>query len=160
MLEIGCAAGPNLRLLRKNLPKATLVGIDINKKCVSAGNYYFQSVNDLNSHLYAKSTDSINFFPDNSFDICFTQGCLLLLPPNKIYQALSDIIKLSRKGMILQEFYKEGATAGFFDEGRWVYDYKYLINKISPKAKIEMYKSSFEVGSWVNYGRIIKVELF
>ena len=41
VLEIGCAAGPNLRLIREKLPNVRLCGIDINKQAIKVANNYF-----------------------------------------------------------------------------------------------------------------------
>ena len=157
VLEIGCAAGPNLRLLREKLPEAKLTGVDINKKCIERGNRYFQSVNDNNATLYPKSTDQLEFFKDKTFDIVCTQGVLLLLPPNKIRKAIADIVRLSKKGIILHEYNKDNATDGFFDNGRWVYDYPAILREFLNNPTIEISSSSFEGGSWTTYGRIIRI---
>ena len=159
VLEVGRAAGPNLRLLRSQLPKANLMGCDINPKCISTGNSFFSSKGDTRTKLYKKSTDQLDFFKNKSIDVVFTQGCLLLLPPGKIYSTLENLVGLSKKGLILHELHKDGAANGYFDEGRWGYDYVQLIKKISPRCRIELYDSTFKGGSWETYGKIIKITL-
>ena len=157
ILEIGCAAGPNLRLLRENLPKTELTGIDINKKCVDIGNKYFQSKSDYNCKLFNKSTDQLSFFKDKSFDVVCSQAVFIFLPPDKIEKAIFDITRLSRKGLVLHEYYKKEANKGYFDEGCWVYDYPAILNKFLDNPKIQISSSSFKGGSWDTFGRIIKV---
>ena len=157
VLEVGCAAAPNLRLLRQKLPKAKLIGCDINPKCISTGNDYFRSVGDPNAMLYVKSTDQLTFFEKQSIDIVFTQACLLLLPPSKIYSTLKNLFQLSKKGLILHELHMEGAVNGYFADGRWVYDYVNLIKRISPNYRIEFFDTTFEEGAWIPYGKIMKI---
>jgi predicted O-methyltransferase YrrM len=53
-MEIGCAAGANLMLLRQWLNLIRLVGIDINQKAVKISNDYFQSVGDDKTTCFVK----------------------------------------------------------------------------------------------------------
>lgn len=159
VFELGCAAGPNLRLLRSKLPQANLSGSDINHHCVATGNKFFTSNGDLKSHLYHKSSDQLDFIEDKTIDVSFTQGCLLLLPPSKISSTLEELFRISRKGLVLHEYHNGDAVKGYFDEGRWVYNYVRLIQDICPHAKTEIFASSFRGGSWDTYGKIIKITL-
>ena len=159
VLEIGCAAGPNLRRLREKLPSIQLVGIDINKQAISTANKYFRSVNDDKVNLFVKRADQLADFRDKSFDVVFSLAVLLYIPPDSINQVVADMIRLSRNGVVLIEYHLEGADEGFFDSGCWVYNYSTIIRRQFPEANINIQKSDFKGGSWDLYGSIITVKL-
>ena len=157
VLEIGCAAGPNLRRLREKLPSAQLVGIDINKQAIRTANNYFSSVNDDKVKLLARRADQLADLPDNNFNVVFSQAVLVCIPPSSINQVIADMIRLSSDGIVLNEYHLEGADKGFFDSGRWVYDYYEIIRRQCSEVNINMQKSDFKGGSWDLYGSLITV---
>ena len=73
VLEIGCAAGPNLRRVRQILPNAHLVGIDINKEVIRTADNYFRSVNDDKFDFFVKRADQLSDFGDKVFEIAATK---------------------------------------------------------------------------------------
>ena len=159
ILEIGCASGPNLRLLREKLLSAQLMGIDINKQAIRTGNDYFRSVNDDKVKLLARTADQLDDFQDKSFDVVFSQGVLVCIPPPNINKTIAEMIRLSRNVVVFNEYHLDGANEGFFDHGRWVYDYYSIIRRQYPDANISMQKTDFKGGSWDLYGKIITVKL-
>ena len=159
LLEIGCAAGPNLRRVRQILPNAQLVGIDINKQAIRTANNYFRSVKDDKADFFVKRADQLSDFGDKVFDVVFTQAVLACITPDSINQVIADMIRLCIKGFVLNEYHLEGAEKGFFDSGRWVYDYSAIIKRQFPTAKINIQKSDYRGGSWDLYGSLITVKL-
>jgi len=159
LLEIGCAAGPNLRRVRQILPNAQLCGIDINKHVIQTAHKYFSSVNDDRVDFFVKRADQLSDFGDKAFDVVFSQAVLVCITPDSINQVIADMIRLSIKGFVLNEYHLEGAEKGFFDSGRWVYDYSAIIKRQLPTAKINIQRSDFKGGSWDIYGCLIIVKL-
>ena len=159
VLEIGCAAGPNLRLLREKLPTARLCGIDINKQAIEIANNYFASVNDDKVNFFARKADQMYEFHDKSFDVVFSQAVLVFTPPKRINKVISEMIRLSSNVIVFHEYHLDGAAKGLFVGGRWVYDYYSIIKEYHPQAHISMEESSFKGGSWDKYGKIIIVKL-
>ena len=159
VLEIGCAAGPNLRLLREKLPSAYLSGIDINKQAIKVANNYFASINDDKVNFFARKADQLDEFQNKSFDVVFSQAVLVCIPPTRIYKVISEMIRLSSNVIIFNEYHSDGADEGFFDNGRWVYDYYKIIKKYHPKAHVSMQESGFKGGSWDRYGKVIIAKL-
>ena len=159
VLEIGCASAPNLRRLREKLPSAQLTGIDINKQAIRTANDYFRSVNDDKVNLLARTADQLDDFKDKSFDVVFTQAVLISITPPNINKVIAEMIRLSSKAVVFNEYHLDGAKEGFFDHGRWVYDYYSIIRRQYPEANISMQKTDFKGGSWDLYGKLITVML-
>ena len=80
VLEFGCCAGRNLHLLRQRLPKARLVGMDLNRTAIEAGLRAF----DLD--LRVADETGLAGVPNTSFDISFTVSVLdhIALPEDTI----------------------------------------------------------------------------
>jgi len=68
-------------------------------------------------------------------------------------------VKRANQLVIFNEYHLDGAVNGFFDGGRWVYDYVALMNKYFPKASVNVSKSDFSGGCWDEYGSLITVKL-
>ena len=159
VLEIGCASAPNLRLLREKLPSAQLSGIDSNKQAIRTANDYFRSVHDDKVNLLVRTADQLDDFQDKSFDVVFSQAVLLYIPPSSINKVIAEMLRMSSNAVVFNEYHLDGANEGFFDNGRWVYDYYSIIRRQYPDADISMQKTDFKGGSWDLYGRLITVIL-
>jgi len=159
ILEIGCASGPNLRLLREKLPSAYLSGVDINKQAISVAKDHFHSANDNNVALFARQAHQLDIFEDKIFDVVFSQAVMVCIPPFNFYKTIEQILRVTKKTIIFNEYHKDGAVDGFFDSGRWVYDYHAVIKKYNPNALVTIKDTDFSGGSWDIYGKLIIIEL-
>lgn len=159
VLEIGCAAAPNLRLVRQKLPSARLVGIDINQKAIRTANDYFKSVGDDKTKCFTRKAHQLSIFEDSTFDVCFSQGVMVCHPPHDFIRAVKEMLRVTKDIIIFNEYHQDGATEGFFDAGRWVYDYNSVFKKLSPEAEVTMQKTDFSGGGWDDYGKLITVSL-
>ena len=159
IMEIGCASAPNLRLIRDKLPNAKLVGIDINKKAIKTAKNYFLSINDDNTEFFIKPADKLDSFPDESFDVLFSQAVLVFVPPSNIRKVIHGMLRISKKYIVLNEYHLDGEPNGLFDGGRWIYDYSAIIKESFPKAEITMQASGFKGGIWDNFGNLIIVKI-
>ncbi|MDP2430849.1 MAG: hypothetical protein Q8O33_02340 [Pseudomonadota bacterium] len=71
---------------------------------------------------------------------------------------LTEISRIARKGIVLNEYHAVGPINGHFDGGRWVYDLVALLRETVPAhARIETRKSAFSGGLWDQYGTLITV---
>lgn len=159
LLEIGCASGANLIRMRDRFPGAQLIGIDINSKAINVATKYFSSHGDRCVHLFNQSAEEIKFMKSKSVDVVITDAVLMFITPNKISSIISEILRISRKGIVLNEYHSDGLKDGHFISGRWVYDYVSIIRNELPQVEIKCVKSGFTGGVWDVYGTLIEVHL-
>lgn len=156
VLEIGCASGANLACLRQSLPHARLHGLDINADAIRVGREHF--AHDSGIELTIGHADQLAAFPDHSQDVVLSDAVLMLVAPDRIHRVLAEMIRVARKGLVLNEYHAAGQTRGHFDGGRWVYDLTALLGQLVPEnAQIETRASAFTGGLWDRYGTLITV---
>ncbi len=156
VLEIGCASGANLARLRQRLPQAHLHGLDINAEAIRIGREHF--ADDRHIDLRVGHVDRLDAFADHSTDVVLSDAVLMFVAPDRIHRVLSEIIRVARRGLVLNEYHAAGETRGHFDGGRWVYDLTALLRQLVPgKAEIETRASAFSGGLWDRYGTLITV---
>ena len=102
ILEVGCGYGFNLH----NIPlvlgfgQRRLVGIDVNDN--SLEDCYRQGRIDT---LYGQATDIP--FKDNFFDLVFTCGLLIHIPPDDLLPVMSEMVRCSHKYVMFMEYWAE-----------------------------------------------------
>ncbi len=168
MLEIGCASGPNLFLLSKRYPKAQLAGIDINQEAVEYGNQRLTEEGVKNVRLSVGKADALGQFPDKSFDLVFTDAVLIYIGPDRIEHVLKDMLRVSRKGLVLMELQrsdphvKKSSGLGICQGENWVRDYTVLLEHFVSRQQIRVTRIPEEiwpVSPWKEFGAIIEVTL-
>lgn len=111
ILEVGCGDGHNLYFLHNNITplgtgnlndvhvkKLFSYGIDVNKKAIEVAhglgckNVCYGSVLNIP-------------FKDNFFDLVFTAGLLIHIPPKDIKKAMKEIIRVSKRYILAIEYY-------------------------------------------------------
>ena len=96
VFEIGTNIGLNLDVIKKISPKIQTHGVEINKyayqKCLKKGH----SVKNISIHDYNEK---------KKFDLVFTCGVLIHLNPKKLQQTYSQIFKLSKKYILIDEYF-------------------------------------------------------
>jgi SAM-dependent methyltransferase len=156
VLEIGCASGANLARLRQRLPHARLHGLDINAEAIRVGREHF--AHDREIELSIGHADQLAAFADQSQDVVISDAVLMFVAPDRIHRVLAEMIRVARKGLVLNEYHAAGENRGHFDGGRWVYDLAALLRHLAPgRASIEIHKSDFAGGLWDRYGTLITV---
>lgn len=98
VLEVGCNLGGNLRPLRDLLPAARLAGIDVNESALAACR---EAVSG--AELEVASAYDIPF-EDGTFDLVFTTGVLIHLPPGKVEEAMAEIVRCSGRYVLCGEY--------------------------------------------------------
>lgn len=102
ILEVGCNRGQNLRAIRKVLGGGEkLVGIDPNTHALKLAQNSDTEAELLEGNVYDMP------FEAGRFDLCFTSGVLIHVPPSKIGTAISEIYRVSGKYILSVEYYSE-----------------------------------------------------
>ena len=157
VLEIGCNSGPNMFLLAQKIKNLQIYGIDINKRAIAYGKKmaHLERINNL-YFFYGKAYD-LSIFSSNTIDIVLCDAVLMFVGPKKIGQALSEMRRVTRRGLVFNEYHSENPPEGNYLDGRWIYNYKELLDKYFPHAKISFERSAFSGGEWDIYGTLIIV---
>ena len=140
ILEVGCGVGANLNGITKKI-----YGIDINAKAI-------ENAKALLPHGEFKvgMAESIDY-PDKSIDLILTDACLINVPPQKIETAVSELLRVAKKYIVMCEWHFEKEHFN----GHWVYDYKDLFKNYDVKfTKIKDWG-----GAWEEFGQFIVVEI-
>lgn len=156
VLEIGCASGANLACLRQRLPNVQLHGLDINSDAIRIGRAYFAG--DRTVAMSVGHADRLAAYADHSQDVVLSDAVLMFVAPDRIHQVLAEMIRVARKGLVLNEYHAAGEDRGHFDGGRWVYDLSGILRQLVPGgAHIDTRVSAFTGGLWDRYGTLITV---
>jgi len=166
VLEIGCNAGQNLYLLARKYPGASFHGIDINPQFIQAGQDWLRGKGMGNVFLQVGKADDLSFFADRSYDVCFSDATLMYLGPDKISKSLRQIVRITRKAILLNEWGRSAVGPGDWSlwyDFHWVHDYGALLREFLPQSKIRETKIPagqwLPGGGWEKYGTLIEVEL-
>ncbi|MDO8562003.1 MAG: methyltransferase domain-containing protein [bacterium] len=90
ILEVGCNVGNILEVFR-SLGFTNLQGIELNPEVVKIAN-------KLRPHLKITTGSILDIqAPDRVYDVVFTAGVLIHIAPENIHQALSEVVRVSRK---------------------------------------------------------------
>ena len=93
ILEVGCNDGANLKFLRANDPKVRLVGVDINKLALTKAKRIVKNATFKHGSLY----DLQNMFRGNQFDVVFTMGVLIHIPPDGLRDVCQAMLHIARQ---------------------------------------------------------------
>ena len=165
---MGCASGPSLYLLAKELPQAQLVGVDINAEAVAYGNVQFRKEGIANVRLVTGRAGELNQFQSGAFDIVFTNALLIYIGPDKIREVVTDLLRLARQALVLVELQrfeadrKDPLGLGIYHEGNWVRDYVKLLKQFVPEDRIRVTRIPEEVWPvmpWNQRGAVIEASL-
>lgn len=131
ILEVGCGQGHILRLLAKEFPKVKITAIDINS------NVLFNTKNNLekegitNIKLSVGKAENLKF-DSNSFDVVLSAAVLIYVDRFNISLAFSEMNRVARKAILLEEWHSENTTAfGDKDFGHWKRNYYELAEPYS-----------------------------
>ena len=166
ILEIGCNCGPNLYLLAQHLPTAQLYGIDVNPMAIEIGSQWFSESGINNISLNVGKADDLGQFPDNSFDVVFTDALLIFVGPDKIEKVIEEMFRVARKGLLLTEWHifehehHAKNSLGIRQHGMWKRDYTALLKKYSSPERVTITKITEDIWpdmNWQTAGAFIQV---
>ena len=98
IMELGCNIGLNLIAIKNISKKYKLNGLEINKKAYKIAQKNLKTASIVNETIF-------KFNSDQKFDFVFTKGVLIHLNPNKLNQAYQKIYDLSKKYILIAEYY-------------------------------------------------------
>ena len=156
ILDLGCGPGANIVAIRKKFSDIDLIGVDINSEAIRVGRAYFASKEDDKVKLIKGKADAVPLH-DKSVDIVLIDALLMFITPSLIDDVITEIIRLAKKGIVINDYHLAGKEHGLFFGGRWVYDIESLLRRRLPKARITIEKSDFVGGGWDSYGTFIVV---
>ena len=125
LLEIGCASGPNLHLIKQAFPQSKLGGMDVSKEAIKVASQNLHK--DI--HLDVGSAYE-GFLSDNSCDVILTDMTLIYV--DDIKRALKEFKRLSGRAVVLCEFHSKSwwkRLALRLATGYRARDYKTLLEK-------------------------------
>lgn len=100
-LEVGCNVGANLRWVAEALGPEHVGGVDVNRKALERLAERIPGVDGR--HAQAGQLP----FDDESFDLVFTMGVLIHQPTEGLRDAMSEIVRCSRRYVLCGEYFAE-----------------------------------------------------
>ncbi len=124
ILEVGCGFGRNLLFLtHQGVKPRRLTGVDFSSRLLHQA-----KVNLPKVKLHRASVLKLPF-TTNKFDLVFTHGLLMHVSPATVSLALKELIRVSRRWLvIIEETRIRPNRINFFT---WAHDYPRLINQFS-----------------------------
>jgi len=102
ILEVGCNRGYNLRAIEEVFRyKEEIVGIEPNTHALRLARNSDTEIELLEGNAYSIP------FEENYFDLCFTSGVLIHIPPEKVDTALREIHRVSKRYILSIEYYSD-----------------------------------------------------
>lgn len=99
--ELGANIGLNLIALRRVLPHAKLTGVEVNA----------DACEQLSSAADKVVNESIQgWIPEEKYDLTFTRGVLIHIPPEDLAIAYSKLYYNSRKYIMVAEYFSQNPT--------------------------------------------------
>jgi SAM-dependent methyltransferase len=100
LVDIGCGYGRYLKAIADRFPDVKLAGVDISPTQIVEAKKFLSAypVIDL------RETDGLHLpYPDKSFDVSFTYGCMIHVPPRAIRPFFKEVYRITRyKGVFLE----------------------------------------------------------
>ena len=95
ILEVGCNAGWNLMALREIDPSLNLQGIDVNTSALEEAQH---------NGLSVSQKDAYDIGLKNQFDLVFTAGLLIHIPPVNLWRAMDAIVVASMRHVVAMDY--------------------------------------------------------
>jgi ubiquinone/menaquinone biosynthesis C-methylase UbiE len=111
--------------------------------------------------------NDLRLFSDNSLDVVLTDAALMYVGPDKISHVISELTRVARKGLILNEWHlfqtDKGEPSSYWYYAHWVHNYTRLLG-CAPRVKsfrIERLPAGLwnTGGGWEAFGAVIEVQL-
>ena len=100
ILEMGCGAGHNLKVIKEKYPKTKLWGYDIDETRVEEAKKIPDTIVEIGDF-----TEKETPFKDKKFDIVLMMATLIYISPEKMIQTMENIKKSAKKEVILIEIH-------------------------------------------------------
>lgn len=163
VLEVGCGKGQNLIILAEVLPGSTLQGIDISRAVVDLARKELKARSISTVTIGEGGTDSLASVADETFDVVLCDAVLMYLPPAKIFEALRQMLRVARRGVIVGTWHEDIPTSetipSHYDEGAWIHDYRRVLKDLGGiTVDIRSYpEGAWQDLRWKRYGNIVSL---
>lgn len=133
LLEIGCHAGPNLYACAKQKHFARIAGTELSPQAMAFAKQHLPS--EIGPVEIVEARADALPFDEASFDIVLTGAVLVCIGPDEIMPSLNDILRVSRRWIVLAEPYsarlRDGTVTGRVDRypntTYWIRNYAALL---------------------------------
>lgn len=133
ILELGCNLGKKLEIWRKISPKSELFGIEPQRAAAAEVHRRLPEFNVITGSAYDLP------FKDNFFDLAFTAGVLIHIPPEGWPTAIRELVRVSAKYIMGLEFWEKQSKAVTYRGRRellWKTDFPRAYIKYVPGLKL------------------------
>lgn len=106
LVEVGCGFGRNIKYILENYPHPlAITGMDVSSTMLANAKKYLKDyLKSKNAKIKLKRASILDLpFPNSSLDLVLCHGTLMHVEPANIKQAISEIIRISRKTIIVVE---------------------------------------------------------
>lgn len=136
ILEVGCNKGHNLTAISRAFQVAyKTTGIEINKSLCTQPNIINGSAYDLP-------------WSDNVFDLVFTAGVLIHIPPVRLQDTLYEMRRVSNKYVLMIEYFSEKIVGRKYEE-----DFNHQ-DGVWSRPYGDIYKTQFPKDNLIKHGKI------
>jgi ubiquinone/menaquinone biosynthesis C-methylase UbiE len=133
LLEIGCHAGPNLYACAKQKKFVRIAGTELSPQAMAFAQEHLPP--EIGPVEIVEARADALPFADASFDVVLTGAVLLCIGPDEIMPSLDDILRVSRRWVVLAEPYsarrRDGTATGRIDRyvntTYWIRNYAALL---------------------------------
>jgi SAM-dependent methyltransferase len=132
-LELACGAGRNLSALRRRLPEARLVGLDISRSAILQGSKHLPGAD-----LRVQSLYELELFADASVEVVYTSGVLMHVPHDKVAGVVREMHRIARAAVVHFELH---GPSHQFDFHRYPRDYAALYSELGLPCEYEVFPS-------------------
>lgn len=101
VLEVGCNVGANLRWVAESVDPAGVFGVDVNEGALEQ-----LRVSQPRTNAVVASGRNLPF-RDAWFDLVFTMGVLIHVPPVTLPLVMAEIVRCSRRYVLCAEYFSE-----------------------------------------------------
>lgn len=134
VLEVGCNLGKKLEIFHKLSPPTTFYGIEPQADAVAEAHRRCPRFNIIEGNVYDLP------FKDGFFDLVFTAGVLIHIPPRAIKTAMAEICRVSGKYVMGLEYWEKREIKVVY-RGRenllWKMDYPRAYLKNCPELSLK-----------------------
>jgi len=131
ILDVGCGKAFLLYEIKKLLPEAEIVGIDISKHGLASAK------EEIRDNLIIYKAQDRYPWGDKYFDLVISLGCLHNLRIFELQTALSEIERVGKQGYVMLESYRSElelfnlqcwalTCESFFDTAEWIWLYRHF----------------------------------
>ncbi|MBI2187971.1 MAG: class I SAM-dependent methyltransferase [Acidobacteria bacterium] len=163
VLEVGCGGGPNLLRLAERFPGVRLHGVDVNARALRFAADALRGM-EWPARLYLATASALSPFPNDSVDVVVTDAVLMYVGPDRISNAIAEIVRVARRGAVLIEWHTPTRAsepqASRYHFAHWIHDYRalFLQHGCSNVRVAALPPNVWDDTGWRAFGAVIEVD--